>query len=236
MSQPKRVFRKIGKFVAYAVAIVVATLTIAHFAWKYSGSNQWELWQDKDGVAIYTLKVPGATRLQFKVITRIHTTLDRVVAVMTDTTTDGCRNFIRGCNSGRIFKPFDEQSLNYIQAYRIVVKPRLLPRDLAVVNKVQLSRDPRTKALLVSVTGVPELLPSDPCCFNMTHLDNHWRFTPLENDMIELEFTENDDPGIPYWLYNRFLLHPKAGMRRASERAFNREKYRNAEFAFLKEL
>ncbi len=234
MTQPRRIFRKLVKFLAYGSAVVVVALAVAHFAWKYSGSNQWELWRDKKGVAVYTLKAPGSTRLQFKVVTRINTTLDRVVAAMTDTTTDGCQAMIRGCTSGRIFKTFDPRGLHYIQAYRIDIGPPFSPRDL--VLKTQVSRDPRTKALLVDVTSVPELIASDGCCVRMTELKNRWRFTPLENGTIELEFTQNDDPVVPYPLYNRLVRNGHTWMRRNMERVFNREKYQHAEFAFLREL
>lgn len=233
MTQPRSVFRKIVKFLAYGAALVAVVLAVAHFAWKYSGSNQWELWRDKKGVAVYTLKAPGTTRLRFKVVTRINTTLDRVVAAMTDTTTDGCQAMISGCTSGRIFKPWDPQSRHIIQAFRIDIGPPFSPRDLAL--KTQISRDPRTKAVLVHVSSMPELIPSDPCCVRMTELDNHWRFTPLANGLVELEFTQNDDPGVPYPLYNRLVRNGHTWMRRNMERVFNREKYRQAEFAFLKE-
>src|SRR5436853_1050074 len=126
MSQPRRVFRKVLKFLGGAIVLVVAALTVAHFVWKYSGSNQWELWRDTNvtpaydkagkalpGVAIYTLKTPGATRVQIKVVTRFHGTMDRTVAVLSDTSTEGCNNFLTGCTAGKIYKPFDEQSLSF---------------------------------------------------------------------------------------------------------------------------
>jgi hypothetical protein len=70
----------------------------------------------------------------------------------------------------------------------------------------------------------------------MTRLDNHWRFTPLENGMIELQFIQNDDPLVPYPLYNRFVRNGHTWMRRNTERIFNGKKYQQAEFAFLNEL
>ena len=236
MSQPRRVFRKVLKFLGYAIALVIAALAVAHFAWKYSGSSQWELWRDKKGVAVYTLKKPGATRLQFKVVTQLHTTMDRIVATLADTSTEGCNNFITGCTSGKIIKPFDEQSLYYIQAFRVDVSQYFsFMKDIAFVNKVQFTRDPRTKTVVVSVDGVPELIPHDPCCVRMTELHNVWRFTPLENGTIELVYTENDNPHIPYWVYNRIMPVGHTWMRKTAEAAFNKEKYRSAQYAFLRD-
>jgi hypothetical protein len=236
MAQPRRVLRIIGKFLAYAVGLVIVILTIAHFAWKYSGSNEWKLWRDKKGVAVYTLKKPGATRLQFKVVTRINTTMDRIVAALTDTSSEGCNNWIDGCTAGKIIKPFDEQSLNYVQAFHVdVSKYTSLAKDLQFVNKVQFKRDARTKRLVATVEAMPELLPHDPCCNRMTEMHNVWQFTPLENGMIEFIYIENDDPHIPYVLYNRMIPINMTWMRRTAEKVFNSEKYRNAQFAFLRE-
>ncbi|MBV9496379.1 MAG: hypothetical protein JOZ54_19175 [Acidobacteria bacterium] len=236
MTQKKSVLRKIGKYFAFTAILAVVGLTTAHFVWKYSGSNQWELWQTKNGVSVYTMKVPGATRLQFKVTSRIHAKLAPIVAVWTDTTTEGCRNFLRGCTVGQIFKPFDEQSLNYVQAYRLYM-PKLSKKPVAMALKMQLSRDPQTEAIQMEVSSMPELLPKDGCCINMGAVHNVWRVTPIKdsNDMVEFEFRENDDPGIPYYLYNRFMLRNKMGMPRTAERVFNMPRYQSAEFAFLNE-
>lgn len=235
MAQAKRVLRIIGKFLAYTVALIAVILTIAHFAWKYSGSNEWELWRDKKGVAIYTLKVPGATRLQFKIVTRLRTTMDRAVAGLTDTSTEGCRHFVTGCISGKIFKHFDEKDLSYIQAYRIPVTQWAFVKDLSFVNKVQISRDPNTGTVIADLVAVPELIPDDPCCTPMTHMHNVWRFTPLPDGRIELVYTEDDDPHMPYFIYNRVLKINHTWMRRSAERAFNKDKYKNARFAFLRD-
>lgn len=243
----KSVFRKIGKFLLYAVGLVVVVLAVAHFAWKYSGSNKWELWQDTNvtpaygkqgqrllGAQIYKKKVPGATRLQFKVVCQIRGNLDAVAAAMSDMTTAGCRNFISGCTSGKIYKPFDEKDGTYIQEYRIAL-PKFLKKQMAAVNKIHLWRDPQTKALIITVKGVPELLPQDGCCINVTHLNNQWKFTPLENGMLEFEFIEDDDPGIPYYVYNRALLRNKVGVPEIAQRVFNLEKYQHKKFEFLRD-
>ncbi|HXH37711.1 MAG TPA: hypothetical protein VNN08_03710 [Thermoanaerobaculia bacterium] len=247
MTQKRSVLRKIGKFLAYAVALVVVVLTSAHFAWKYSGSNQWELWRDTNltpaynmkgrrllPAQVYTKKVPGETRLQFKVVAQIRGNLDAIAAGMSDMTTEGCHNFLPTCTAGKIYKNFDEKDRTYIQDYRIVL-PKWLPKEMAVVNRIHMWKDPQTKALLITVKGVPELLPKDGCCILMTHLNNQWKFTPLENGMLEFEFTEDDDPGIPYYIYNPAFRRNKVGVPDTSQRVFNMEKYQHRKFEFLRD-
>jgi ribosome-associated toxin RatA of RatAB toxin-antitoxin module len=231
----KRVLRIIGKVLLVTVLLAAVGLTIAHFAWKYSGSSQWELHRDKKGVAIYTMKVPGETKLRFKVITRIRTTMDRIVAGMTDTSTEGCQHFVTGCISGKVFKQFDEKELRYVQAYRIAFRERRWLKDVAFVNNVQFVRDPKTKTLTVTLDAVPSLIPKDDCCTPFTELHNVWQFTPLENGLIHMQVIEHDNPPFPYVMYNRALKINHTWMRVNSEKAFNKEKYANARFAFLRD-
>jgi hypothetical protein len=243
----KSVLRKTGKFLLYAAGLAVVVLTTAHFAWKYSGSNEWELWKDTSltpafnkkgqrllGAKVYKKKVPGSTRLQFKVVAEIQGNLDAIAAGMSDMTTPGCRNFLSGCTAGKIHKAFDEKDRTYIQEYRIVL-PKWLKKDLFVVNRIQMWQEPATKALVITVKGVPELQPENECCINMKHLNNRWEFTPLANGKLEFVFTEDDDPGIPYWIYNRAFLRNKVGVTHTAQRVFNMEKYQSRKFAFLRQ-
>ena len=234
MTQPRRTSRKVEKALLFGSALVLAILVVAHFAWKYSGSNKWELIQEKNGVKVYALKVPGATREQFKAVGRIKTTLNQVVATMTDTSADACKQFVPGCVGGQILKPWDSQSLNVIQAFRVDL-PRTPFSSREYVIKTQFSRDPQSKWLMVECTALPGVIPPNACCVRVTDMHNSWRFTPLENGELELEFLQNADIGAPYWLYNRITRASLSRLPAHAERVFNKEKYAHAEFAWLKE-
>src|SRR5258706_169513 len=97
------------------------------------------------------------------------------------------------------------------------------------------SQDPRSKVLIADFLTLPGLVPLDPCCVRVTNMHNTWRFTPLGDGQIQVEWVANYDPGIPYWMFN--ALQPVAipQLRRRTERVFNLEKYRHQQFAWLKE-
>ncbi|HYK05697.1 MAG TPA: hypothetical protein VE974_28365 [Thermoanaerobaculia bacterium] len=215
----------------FGTALIMATLAVAHFAWKYSGSNKWELVQDKKGVQFYELKVPGETRKQFKVVGRVKTTLNRIVATMTDTSPKACAQFVPGCVGGEILKQWDSQSLNYVQSFRINFKRVFSPREMVI--KTQFSQDPQTKALLIECTAVPA--PPNDCCVRVSDVNNTWRYTPLGNGQLQVEFVSNYDPGVPYFIYNRIIPRGLTGIPRHVERVFNKEQYGQTEFAWLNE-
>src|SRR5947199_1888486 len=74
-SRATRVLGTVLKYAAFGGAIVLAILVAAHFAWMYSGSNQWELAIDQNGIKIYTLKARGQLVKRLKGVTQVKTTL-----------------------------------------------------------------------------------------------------------------------------------------------------------------
>ena len=100
---------KIATFVSLGALTLVAILSIAHLAWKNSGSNTWELEIDKNGVKVYSLKSPGSTLKQFKMVTRIKTTLNRAVASLVDTDLQKCKDWIKSCVSFQSVVPWNQQ-------------------------------------------------------------------------------------------------------------------------------
>src|SRR5262245_48594044 len=81
--------RRLAKILFRVSVSVVVLLFLAQLIWRFSGSNQWELVQEKDGIRVYSLKTPGSDLLQFRAIGRIRSTLSGVVAWMGDP--DACK-------------------------------------------------------------------------------------------------------------------------------------------------
>lgn len=233
VTRPGRVFRKAMKVLLFGAAFVVVVLIAAHFIWKYSGSGQWKPELDKNGIKVYSMKVSGSTLKQLKGVTRIRATMNGIAAAMTSTTTEGCRKFDPDCTAGEILEPWNSKDLYYVQYYRMNLKSPFSPRDL--VLKTQLFQDPKSKAVSVHVTSLADRLPRDPCCLRVTHVNNSWRYTPLENGMIEVEFRGDYDFGFPYPLFNRLMPGGVYELLSHVEKIVNDKEYRRAEIAFVKE-
>jgi len=233
ITQPRKVLSNVVRLLSFGSALVIAILVVAHFAWKYSGSNKWELELDKHGVKVYALKSPGSTLKQFKAIARIKTTLNRVVAAMTDTSTEACAEFAPGCTSGAILEPWNPQTLYFIQSYHVNFPFPFSDRDLLI--KTQFSQDLQNKAVFVQCTALPNKIPHDARSFRVTDLHNSWRFTPLEDGELEVEFLGNYDPGMPYLMFNNVVPDALSHLLPHLERLFNKDKYQHAEFAFVRE-
>src|SRR5215475_5993657 len=65
-AKPRTWVRRLVKIVAYVSVALVALYVVASAAWRYSGSNNWEFTEERNGVKVYTLKSPGSDLTQVK--------------------------------------------------------------------------------------------------------------------------------------------------------------------------
>jgi hypothetical protein len=221
-----------AKFVSLGALTLVAILSIAHLAWKNSGSNQWELEIDKNGVKVYSLKSPGSVLKQFKGVTRIKTTLNRAVASALDPDLENCVDWNPSCVKVQPVEPWNTQGQYLINLVQSNYPPPFSPRDNVV--KVHVTQDAKSKAVLVEFIAVPDRLPEYDCCYRIPRMHNSWRYTPLENDEVEVEHIQNVDRGLPYIRSNRVTPNGVYRILLRISQLLNKEKYHHASFDFIK--
>jgi hypothetical protein len=231
LEKPRRsVIGRIAKYLLSALCAGVVIALAASWIWSYSGSNQWEFLAEKDGVKGYTLKAPGVDLEQVKGVIRVRTTLSRLVKFMQDPTV--CDDI--GCVESRMIERVDDQVQYYY--FRFEMPPPLETREFVV--KAQFHQDPRTKQVVLEFDATPDKVPADPCCFRVTKMNNTWKFTPVGNGEIEIEYIVNmDEAGVlPKFMINsehRGLVFDALPM---IEEWANRDKYKDASYDFVKEI
>jgi hypothetical protein len=230
----RKVLRIVGRVLLFGSALVIAILVAAHFAWKYSGSKEWKLEVDKNGVQVYSLKAPGSALKRFKAVRRVKTTLNRAVAEMISTDLDDCAEWMGTKCAIETIQPWNSQEMYHILLFRINYPSPFSPREF--ILKVQVSQDPQSKAVLVKYDSIPDMLPRNECCLRVENMHNSWRFTPLENGEVEAELQMNMDEGLPYFLVNRFIPGSLYEGFSVLEKRYNREKWLHAKLDLVKEL
>ena len=214
--QERKSWRTILRLLGYGGVAAIAVLVVWHFVWKYSGSNQWELLRDEKGIKIYSRKVPGVAQKDFKAISRVDLSLNGVVAAFAATDTPACAEWFRGCVSAQTIQPWNSRDLSYINMWRMPFPAPFSPREVLI--KEQVSQDPQSKVVLVMFQALPDAVPRNKCCFRVPYYGNSWRFTPVGNGVLEVEFIMHPDAGIPYpmvnmampkSLYRMFIRMPK---------------------------
>jgi hypothetical protein len=227
-AKPRTWVRRLVKVVALVSVALVALYVVASVAWRFSGSNQWELVQDQDGVKVYTLKAPGSDLIQAKGVTHVRSTLGGIVKLMTDPSTcDGV-----GCHP--VFNIRVDDWLEYA-SFTLDLPFPFQKREFVIRSEIH--QDPRNKEILVVVGAAPDKAPPNDCCFRVTDMNNTWRFTPLENGLVEVEFIYNLDMGgfIPILLMNRYRPKRVADALSGMQDLLNKKNYQDARLDFIKE-
>lgn len=214
----KALFAKIGRGIRKAFLPTVVTLTvaltIAHFAWKYSGSNEWELKKDENGVKVYTLKTPGSTLLKVKADMQVATSLTSAVFLLRgdESTSDdfGGKDFtvVERIETPKLFMA--------CYSAKHPMPPPFRTKEMVVM--LNYAQDKATKKVEINVQAAPGRTPPSPNTSRVTHLNNIFRLTPLANGLIDWEITLDVDMGLlyplanlsmPEYLFNDLSYHKK---------------------------
>lgn len=225
--------KRIGKYLLAAVGLATVIGIAGQVAYTYSGSGAWELQIDKDGTQVYTLKYPGINTLRYKAVTHVKTTMNHAVAAMMDTTHQNCKDWVGRCTTSELISPWDPQSLHYVQMYRSAGKFPFSPREF--VLKTQFSLDPATKAVTAEFIATPDTLPPDDCCFRVPRMHNVFRFTPVADGVLEMQWTENSEQGFPYFMRNDRAANLHRFFSAKAHKLLQKESYSNTTWSFLDE-
>lgn len=190
----KSVGKKILKYVAYTLIGIIVVISVFNLMWKMSGSNRWELVIDQDGTQVYSLKSPGSDVIKFKGITRYDYTYSELIALFNDASfTNDCERFLPGCVEYKFLESWNSEQLFNVQFWRFKL---FFPfNDREMVLKGSIVQDKETKVILLENTAVPNHIQPNDCCVRISHLHNTWRYTPVENGRVEVEFVQDLDMG-----------------------------------------
>ncbi|MDR3046973.1 MAG: hypothetical protein LBU51_05070 [Bacteroidales bacterium] len=223
---------KLKKYLCVAIIFIALASIIAHFVWKASGSDQWDVISDKDGVKVYSMKTPGETWLKFKVTGKVNASMKTIV------------RFIRDPNAADDVGIYDTQLIDSISPQLIYYsfKQKFFfpfePREYVVESNFH--QDTITKAVYVDFIADPEKIPEDPnCgCFRVTKMNNKWLFTPYKNGDVDYEFVSvAEDPGgnFPYFIANIVMSIIYADAFAIMPETINKPKYQNAQIDYVRD-
>lgn len=227
----RNILVKVMRFLAYTVIGALVISVALHFNWKYSGSGEWEFVHEIDKVRVYSQKEPGEVLKRFKVIGRFQSKLAGIVKLMRDP--EACADV--GCVESYIIETKDYPRFVYY-TFRYNLPEPFQPRDFVVLSEFYQNED--TKEIYVDYSAALDKLPETDCCVRVTHMKNIWRFTPLENGEVEVEFIMDNHPGgfIPYFLANPEMQSSMHLEIPELQKVLNKEKYRNAVVDYVQEV
>ncbi|WKD49185.1 hypothetical protein [Microbulbifer spongiae] len=223
----RKIVSKITVYLLGTIAILLALMQVIQFYWKMSGSSEWQLEIDKNGVQVYSMKSPGKGLKRVKAHVDVQANMHSVIAFFQDQTT--CPEF--GCLEAKIIDRKSPQL--YYSEFKYPFPMNHSVRQFVV--KSQFVQDAGTGIVYYYHTAAPHVLPVDDCCFRVTEFNVHYRFIPKENGIIEIEMQRDFNPGVyfPDFMLNKIFVNGAFRVLSRFQSFVDREKYRNAHFDFI---
>ena len=224
-SRMARILKRSGKW----LLVLLAVMFIADTAWTRSGSSEWKLVSDQDGIRVSSMKTPGYSLLKYKVDMRVEAKLSDVVFYMSDLNTgyDVGATDIRRLEEVAVapqFYAYDN--------YKLDLKP-FGKLDVMIVN--QYVQDPVTKQVRINVYAAPNKMPVDPAVRRIVHLSNNFTLTPVKAGGVDIELLSEMDLGLPYLLQNMVMGGVAHEESQKMREMLGKDKYKNGKPAFIVE-
>ena len=219
-----RVLKRVG--ISLGVALVA--LFSAHTAWTNSGSNEWQLVSDQDGIRISALKTPGYSLMKYKVNVRFDAELSEALFMLTD------------LDTGKDFGASDIQRIEEVSApsvfYAYDTYKLELPKPFGKVQVVLLNQcyqDPKTGQFHINVYAAPNRIPHDGTVRRVVHLSNNWTLTPAAGGGVDIESVSEMDLGLPYVLANLAMPEVIGSQIKAMREVMKTDRYKHGKPVLL---
>lgn len=187
------------------------TLTVRLFililALSTSASYAWELELNEDGIKVYTQEIPGSSFKAFRGETHIKSSLHNLMAHHADI--NSMELWLQDCAKSEVIRKISDRDFYIYQ--RTSAPWPVSDRDY--VLHAQINQDPDTYAVTMTFEASTTIAKTDDDCVPVTQLSGYWRFTPVKQGLIFVEYETHADPSgdLPAWLANSFVVDQPLG-------------------------
>jgi hypothetical protein len=207
---PKKIKDPLWKRLYFAFSLLVMAVLAAHFTWVASGSAEWKLAKDEDGIKVYTMKTPGDATLKLRTVMEGDYTLTQLVSqhIGVGDNLQVCKEWIPGCVGFKRIMDFNPARAYDRDMWRVEMPGPFADRELLISTIFH--QDKQTKAVTLDVVGMPNSLPPTPGVVRIERMHNQWTYTPKTNSKVEVALIQDvgfSDVGfLPYPLLNMTLV------------------------------
>lgn len=194
-----------------------------------TAQEDWELRQDKDGIAIYSRSSDFSSFDEFRAVTQIDQSVHAFVALLRDI--DRIPQWMHSVTKSRLL---DRQG-DSIQIYYTEAKAPfpLKNRDGIYLNRFQW--DESQKTLEVAIEVLAGYLDEEGGLVRIARGKGLWQAQTLPSGKLELVFQMQVDPGgsIPAWLANMFVVDTPFETLAKLKELIKEEQYQSVRFDFI---
>lgn len=179
--------------------IILLTISILTLTTSLIADDGWKLEKDKNGIQIWNRKVTNSALKEFKVITVLNTTPDKLLAFLKNTSKYD--QWMYKIDEGSV-KVLKRNNDNDYFTYMTVTAPLIKTRE-AITHMVFYPQDSKG-TILITLDGTPDLIPKNDKYVRIPLMKAYFKIVPLGNGKVELIHQALSSPGgaIPDVLVN----------------------------------
>jgi hypothetical protein len=194
--------RKALKIGATTLTGLFAASLVAHYLWLGSGSNEWKLAEERNGIKIWTQKTPDNPLLKGRARFTVRSTLGGIIKIVYDLDVHKANNMMK------VTFLDSQRNPGYYSVFNTFTQEMPWPfkaRQFVLLS--QHVQDPQTKAIELNAMAAPNKIAASNCCVRLVHLHNRYLVTPRSDGQVDIEFFWDIDLGgaFPYALENAAL-------------------------------
>jgi len=210
--------------------LLVSMLFIGMFSLSAQNPT-WKCVKNKNGIQVYSKKSDSAKYKIIKTTTTLKTSLSALVFLITDPPDQ--HNWVYMNKKAEILEK--KNPFTWVIYSQAMLPWPITDRD--IVSRYVLVQDSVTKIITVSGEAIPRFRPDDPDHVRIPFAKSRWRFIPLNDSVVDIEFTLAVDVGgnIPHWLANMAAAKGPFQTLLGLKKEIKRKKYREAHLSFIKE-
>jgi hypothetical protein len=241
VAAPKRIKDPLWKRLYFAFSLVLLAAVVGHFTWVASGSGEWELAKDEDGIKVYTFKTSGDALMKVRTVMEGDYTLTQLTSqhLIVGDNLEVCKEWIPGCKEMIRVQDFDPVRGYDKDMWRVDLPGPFADRELLLTTMFEQNK--QTKEIVLDVVSIPNTLPYTPGVVRIARMHNRWVYTPKANGKVEVSLIQDADmPGIgffPYILMNMTLVEESHKFFATTLRTSLKEpRYVNAKLEFVEDI
>jgi len=226
--------RKLGKILLIIALSMLGFFLFCDWIWYKSGSNDWQLEREKDGIKIWTLKTPDTRITKIKVQMQVKTKLAGMIKLIEDPTSGPDV----GASEVKMLEMKVSPTNDFSAYYECKINLPFPFSNRQAVILILHSQDSVSKKITMNVFAAPNRLPPNQAYVRPVHTHNIWYITPLKDDKVDIEYFQDSDIGgsVPYFVNNIIATEALYQLFVKFNSFMEMEKFKNAKYSYIKEL